>query len=116
MAASELLLADRDALPLEAGYWCLRDGGFKPRQALRMYEQADGRPQLNAEWEQIRRACLEEVVVSLVARPAPRQFPVFSADEHCTGAVRLQTVCRINAVRALEKTWQPSRNETPTVR
>ena len=43
IAAMELLLADRDALPWRAGYWYVRDDGFKPKQALVMYED-DRRP------------------------------------------------------------------------
>ena len=36
------------------------------------------------------------------------RFPVCSADDHCTGRCPFSTVCRINQVRSLEKTWQPT--------
>ena len=42
MAAGELILNDRDAVPWQAGYWYLSGDGFKPRQALRMYELVEG--------------------------------------------------------------------------
>ena len=115
MATCELLLADRDALPLEAGYWRLRDGGFKFRSALKMYDLNDGEPQLNEEWES-RRACLDEVIVSLVRGLRRGEFPVYNADEQCTSICQLKTACRIGALRALEKKWQPSLDETDAAR
>ena len=33
LAAGELILAGRDAAPLQAGYWYVGGDGFKPRQA-----------------------------------------------------------------------------------
>jgi hypothetical protein len=110
MAACELLLADRDAVPLEAGYWRLRDGGFKGQQAIKMYELEDGRPRLTDSWDAQRRM-LDEVVVSLVRGLRRGEFPVYNDDEHCTGTCDLYAVCRINPLRALEKKWQPSLNE-----
>ena len=80
----ELLLADRDACPWQAGYWYVRDGGFKPRQALQMYRNDDGRIELEPEWEEIRDG-LGDTVVALVAAIRRGQFPVCSTDEHCTG-------------------------------
>jgi len=35
------------------------------------------------------------------------QFPVWSSDVHCTGFCEYATVCRINQIRSLEKTWLP---------
>jgi RecB family exonuclease len=106
LAAAELLLNDRDAIPWRAGYWYLRDGGFKPKQALTMYDAADGHIAVNEDWEQIR-GSLAETVAALVDRLRAGQFPVFCADEDCTGRCPLKTVCRINQIRSLEKTWPP---------
>ena len=44
-------------------------------------------------------------------RFAGGQFPVCSADERCTGRCPFNTICRINQVRSLEKTWQPTATE-----
>jgi ATP-dependent helicase/nuclease subunit B len=107
LAAMELLLADRDAIPWRAGYWYVRDGGFKPRQALRMYRNDDGRIELEPAWEDIR-ADLGNIVAGLVAGIRGGRFPVFSTDEHCTGRCPFSTVCRVNQVRSLEKTCQPT--------
>jgi ATP-dependent helicase/DNAse subunit B len=107
IAAMELMLNDRDAWPWRAGYWYLRDDGFKPRQALKMYDDIDGRIELDPQWEEIR-AGLSNTVIGLVCAMRAGQFPVCSGDEHCTGHCPFRTVCRINQVRSLEKTWQPS--------
>lgn len=106
LAVAELLLADQQAVPWQAGYWYVRDDGFKPRQALQMHRPGDGGLVPSPEWEQIR-ATLAETVAALVAGIRGGQFPVCSADERCTGYCPYSTVCRINQVRSLEKTWQP---------
>ena len=107
LAAMELLLTDRDAVPWQAGYWYLRDDGFKPRQALRMYRNDDGRIELEPAWEQMR-AGLADTVVGLVGGIRRGQFPVCSRDDRCTGYCPFSTVCRINQVRSLEKICQPT--------
>ncbi len=110
LAAMELLLVDRDVRPWQAGYWYVREGGFKPRQALRMYRNDDGRIELEPEWEELR-AGLGDTVVMLVRAIRRGQFPVCSADERCTGRCPYSTICRINQVRSLEKTCQPTATE-----
>jgi ATP-dependent helicase/DNAse subunit B len=107
LAAMELLLTDRDALPWQAGYWHLREDGFKPRQALRMYRNDDGRIELEPAWEQMR-AGLADTVVGLVRGIRRGQFPVCSRDDRCTGYCPFSTVCRVNQVRSLEKICQPT--------
>jgi ATP-dependent helicase/nuclease subunit B len=109
MATAELLLFDRDAVPWQAGYWSLRDGGFKPRQALKMYRRADGGLEVENQWEEIREL-LAKTVVALVCSMRGGEFPVASQDEDCTGRCPYRTVCRVNQVRSLEKTWTPKEN------
>jgi ATP-dependent helicase/DNAse subunit B len=110
LAAAELLLTDRDVLPWQAGYWYVREGGFRPRQALRMYHNVEGRIEIESEWENIRDD-LGEVVFTIVRAIRRGQFPVCSADERCTGHCPYNTICRINQVRSLEKICQPTANE-----
>jgi ATP-dependent helicase/DNAse subunit B len=110
IATMELILNDRDPYPWRAGYWYLRDDGFKPRQAMKMYEDIDGRIELDPKWEDVR-AGLRDTVLGLVRALRAGRFPVCSADEHCTGHCPFRTVCRINQVRSLEKTWQPTASE-----
>ena len=72
LAAAELILNDRDAVPWQAGYWYISGDGFKPRQALRMYELAEGGLEPRAEtWEAIR-GILADTVVGLVRGDARR--------------------------------------------
>jgi ATP-dependent helicase/DNAse subunit B len=110
LAATELLLVARDVLPWQAGYWYVREAGFRPRQALRMYRNDDGRIELETEWEQLR-AGLGDTVVMLVRAIRRGQFPVCSTDERCTGHCPYNTICRINQVRSLEKTCQPTASQ-----
>ena len=106
LAAGELVLNDRDAVPWQAGYWYVSGDGFKPRQALRMYELVEGRPSPCEAWETIR-GMLSETVIGLVLAMRQGRFPVWNDDPECTGRCPYSTVCRINQVRSLEKTWRP---------
>jgi ATP-dependent helicase/DNAse subunit B len=110
IAAMELILNEQDALPWRGGYWYVRDDGFKPKQAMKMYDDIDGRIELDSEWEDIRDG-LEATVMGLVRSMRAGRFPVCSADDRCTGRCPLRTVCRINQVRSLEKTCQPTASE-----
>ena len=106
MAAAELILNDRDALPWQAGYWYLKGDGFKPRQALRMYELVEGHLSPSETWESIR-GILADTVIGLVKAMRAGQFPVWSDDPDCTGRCPYSTVCRINQIRSLGKIWRP---------
>ena len=106
LAAGELIVNDRNAVPWQAGYWYLSGGGFKPPQALQMYERVDDHLGPSETWESIR-GILAETVVGLVRAMRQGQFPVWSDDPNCTGRCPYSTVCRINQIRSLEKTWRP---------
>ena len=108
IAAMELLLADRDAVPWRAGYWYIREGGFKPRQALRMYRNDDGHIELERDWEDIRDS-LGNVVAGW-----RRPFAADNSRPQCRRALHqplpFSTVCRVNQVRSFGKEMasQPS--------
>ena len=106
LAVAEVVLADRDCVPWQAGYWYLADRGFRPKQALRMYHAADGALEPDEQWETVR-ALLSTTVAGLVRGMREGQFPVCSADTDCTGRCEYASVCRINQIRSLGKTWQP---------
>ena len=89
-----------------AGYWFVSDGGYPARQALQIHEQRDGALHPSDEWQALR-ATIVTRVLALVDGIRGGQFPVISRDEHCTSYCDFHTVCRINQVRALEKTWEP---------
>jgi ATP-dependent helicase/nuclease subunit B len=109
-ALMELLLPERDLIPWQAGYWYVREDGFPPRRALKMYRNDEGRIELEPQWESVRDE-LGEIVAGLVRGIRRGHFPVCSADEHCTGRCPMSTVCRINQVRSLEKTCQPTQGQ-----
>ncbi|MAT70572.1 MAG: hypothetical protein CMJ58_13725 [Planctomycetaceae bacterium] len=108
MAAQELLLAAQDAVAWSAGYWSVQGNGLgKPGRKGGPLQIAsdggDGSSQDSA-WAATR-AQLVERVAEIVAGIRRAEFPVFSADEHCTSYCSLRTVCRIAHVRSLQKTW-----------
>jgi len=107
IAAAELLLGDRRAVPWQAGYWNLRDEGFKPRNALSMHRRGQGRLLPEEAWEGLRTGMIEKVA-ALVRGIRAGEFPVVSGNERCTGFCPYRTTCRINEVRSLEKTWPPA--------
>jgi RecB family exonuclease len=104
LAAAELILSERNAVPWQAGYWYVGSDGFKPRQALKMYHAVAGALEPLEEWEQIR-SLLARTVAGLLQAMRGGEFPAWSAEAECTGRCPFHTVCRINHVRSLEKTW-----------
>ena len=89
------------AVPWEAGYWHLKEKGYRAWFAL--HESAEGSKAF-VDWETRRRE-VQQKLAALVAGIRSAEFPVYSLDEKCTGICPFHTVCRINQVRSLEKTW-----------
>jgi ATP-dependent helicase/nuclease subunit B len=105
LATEKLLLAGQEALAWQAGYWPLLAGGYKPKQALTVRDSEESLLAPLAEWEAIREAAVRSVG-AIVACLREGRFPVYNADEHCTRNCSYNTLCRINQIRSLEKTWQ----------
>jgi hypothetical protein len=110
IAAAELLLADQQAAPLEAGYWFLKGAGYSA--ALQCNEASGGRLREAAGWLAYR-AQLAEWVLGAVRGVRSGYFPVFSRDDECTSRCAYRTVCRINQVRSLDKVWTPPPTPQP---
>ena len=106
LAVEKLLLADQRAVGWRAGYWYLKQSGFRTRSALRMHRREEGGVVEEPEWEEIRRVAAQ-TVVALAEGIRRAEFPVAGADQHCTRHCPFNTVCRIHQVRSLEKTWKP---------
>ena len=70
IAAMELLLADRDAVPGRPAIGTCATTASSPRQALQMYRNDDGRIELEPEWEEIPRRSGRHR-----GRPGPRHPP-----------------------------------------
>jgi hypothetical protein len=104
--AAQWLLAERQATPLRAAYWHVAGRGYREKDAVKFHVVADGQLVKSPEWLALE-SQVRERAQSLVAGIRGGQFPVFSADEHCTGRCPFNTVCRVNQVRSLEKTWRP---------
>lgn len=102
MAVAERLLSGAE--PIAAGYWFLKDGGFKePVATSRRDDQGLRRSE---DWQAVQQAVLAGVAAA-VRGVREGAFPMDSRDEKCTGSCPYSTVCRVNQTRALEKQWPP---------
>ncbi|MCA9259577.1 MAG: PD-(D/E)XK nuclease family protein, partial [Planctomycetales bacterium] len=113
LAAAQLLLAAERAAPLAAGFWAVQGDGFntvgrknQKSPALEMAVVSEGKLTPRAEWDQMQ-GQIARRVTSMVHDIRQGRFPVFNDDEHCGRYCHLKTVCRINQVRSLGKTWEP---------
>ena len=106
IATQELLLTDQNAVPWRAGYWYVREKGFRPKQSLKLADCEDERVAPTAEWEETRQRVIA-TVGALAKGVRGARFPVYSSDEFCTRSCQFRTICRINHIRSLEKTWHP---------
>ena len=110
IAAQEVLLAAHNALPLQGGYWYVKNNGFKVWREFS--DETDGPLSATEEWN-LRRQELIEHVFAVIEQIRAGNFPVSSVDERCTSYCAYKTVCRINQVRAIEKTWNPTEPTNP---
>jgi len=127
LAAGELILSGRNPVPLLVGYWRVRDQGFRgtpfyeingpdrgPKRSAKQrtrdgadaQQAPDQAAQIGptADWEQIR-LDLPKIIGALARGMRRAEFPVFSRNDHCTRNCPFSTLCRINQIRSLEKTW-----------
>lgn len=110
--AVEALLADGAAAVCEAGYWRLRGSGYRWHIAPSQPGDEGYRP--NADWQR-RRDQVVAMIERLIHAARRGEFPVHSRDDNCTSYCPFHTTCRIQHVRALEKSWTPPQIEaTPT--
>jgi ATP-dependent helicase/DNAse subunit B len=106
MAVEDLLLAGQRAVPWHAGYWHIRDTGFELKRGVSFHERGEGGIRRTELWRELRER-LKEHVGKLVAGVRQGEFPMHCEDKKCTGRCAYKTVCRVHAVRSLEKKWQP---------
>ncbi len=104
MAVEDLLLAGEKAVPWAGGYWHVKDGGYREKHSLKFHEQSGGTLRPTATWQQLKAELIDRVA-RIVTAVRSAQFPVHCDDEDCTGRCEFKTVCRVGAVRALEKSW-----------
>jgi ATP-dependent helicase/nuclease subunit B len=107
--AAERLLVAIDAVPLAASYWHVSDRGHQP--TIEFHLHASGQLKLSPQWRALRDD-LRHRIGALVSHVRGGQFPMSCTDEKCTSRCPYHTVCRVNQVRALGKSWVPAEQET----
>lgn len=110
--AAEWLLAQRGAAPFRAAYWHVAGKGYVEKDAVKFHVIADQRLSVDPEWQELKTR-LPARVRSLVEGVRRGEFPMHSIDDECTGRCPYSTVCRVNQVRSLGKTWQPPGEPSP---
>ncbi len=108
MAVEQLLLAEQNAAPWSAGYWLVKGSGFDSKNAVKLHQIEAGKLAVTDQWQSLSQSIVEKVG-QLIQGIRGAQFPVYSADEHCTGRCPFKTVCRVGQIRALEKVWPPEK-------
>jgi ATP-dependent helicase/nuclease subunit B len=111
LAAQRLLLKDHDARPWQFGYWSVSDQGFKEGAQL---WASDGEMLAPTQSWQDLWSLIERSIFAMVRGMRRGEFPMASADPHCTSRCEFRRVCRVNQTRALEKTWQPPTEKPST--
>lgn len=108
LATQRLNLAGQNALPLQAGYWCLRETGWTPVNKLPKPGANGLEP--HADWIALVEV-LDELVPRLAAGIRTGQFPVYNTDTSCMTYCPYKTTCRVSQIRPLEeplaKHWEP---------
>jgi ATP-dependent helicase/nuclease subunit B len=98
--AAEWLLGEQQAKPWTAGYWYVRKEGYRTWE---QFHEPGERGLVTTESWRTRRELILDRVVALIRGIRAGQFPMYSADEHCTTYCPFKTVCRVNHARALGK-------------
>ncbi len=88
------LVAD-DAVPLQMGYWALRDSGFKAVLSTKKLRT------LSPDKIQRMEAILDHLLPELAGEIRQGRFVVENSDLNCTGRCAYRTVCRVNQLRPL---------------
>lgn len=108
LATQRLNLAGENAVPIQAGYWCLRETGWTP--ITKPPKLGPNGLEQHADWLALVDV-LDDLVPRLAAGIRSGQFPVFNSDTSCTTYCAYKTACRVSQIRPLEdslaKTWEP---------
>lgn len=105
LAAQEHLLQAHGAVAWQMGYWSATHKTVKP-YPLGQQNEDSGYVVPTDEWQTNRELLLQRVW-SLVQGIRQGQYPMSNPDEHCASHCEYSTICRVNQVRSLEKTWEP---------
>ncbi len=109
LATQRLNLVGSNALPIQAGYWCLRETGWTP--VNKAPKAGPDGLQPHADWLALVDV-LDELVPKLAAGIRAGQFPVYNSDTSCMSYCPYRTTCRVSQIRPLEeslaKHWEPT--------
>ncbi len=109
LATQRLNLIGSNALPMQAGYWCLRETGWAP--VNKAPKAGPDGLQPHADWLALVDV-LDELVPKLAAGIRAGHFPVYNSDTSCMSYCPYRTTCRVTQIRPLEeslaKHWEPT--------
>jgi ATP-dependent helicase/nuclease subunit B len=109
LATQRLNLVGDNSLPLQAGYWCLRETGWTPVNKAPKAGPDGLVP--HADWLALVDV-LDELVPKLAAGIRAGHFPVYNSDPSCMSYCPYRTTCRVSQIRPLEeslaKHWEPT--------
>ncbi len=113
LAVEELILSEQEQAetqpePLAGSYWFVRDKGFHDSAGFNFAAKPTKKSETApwGSWPELKEH-IKSRIFSLVQGIQAGQFPMHSADEHCTSYCPFHTVCRVAQTRNLEKTWEP---------
>lgn len=100
LAAQRLGIVSPEALPLQMGYWFLKETGYK--NMLKAGNAGAEGVLVSEDWEALQES-LEEYVTKLAAEIRQGNFPVYSSDSDCTKRCPFKMACRVGQIRPLEE-------------
>ncbi len=108
LATQRLNLVGDSSLPIQAGYWFLRDTGWTP--ITKPPKAGPNGLEQHADWLALVDV-LDDLIPRLAAGIRAGQFPVYNSDKDCTAYCPYKTTCRVTQIRPLEeslnKLWEP---------
>ena len=109
LATQRLNLVGDNSIPLQAGYWCLKETGWIP--ISKAPKSGPNGLEQHADWLALVDV-LDDLVPRLAAGIRSGQFPVYNTDTGCMSYCPFRTTCRVSQIRPLEeslaKQWDPS--------
>lgn len=91
-----------DAVPLDCGYWGLRDTGYKASHEVKDLQR----------WAEYRES-LCAYVIRVVDRLRRGEFPVHPIEVGCQKSCDYRSVCRIHQIRPARKRWEDDPRKNP---
>lgn len=108
LATQRLNLVGYNSIPIQAGYWCLRETGWTP--VNKAPKAGPNGLEQHSDWLALVDV-LDELVPRLAEGIRAGHFPVYNSDTGCMSYCPYKTTCRVTQIRPLEeslaKHWEP---------